>query len=174
MEDILNESGAAIRHLRCCPFMENIFRQLRPIVERGIFSYPMPGHIPIPMVAASDIADVALRWLVRGDWQGISGVAIHGPEDLSYGQVAAVIERTLKRPVRYREASPNHYIQTLVELGASAEYSHSLVEMFAELAQGIMRAESRTAESTTPTTLLGWAETELNGLAESLGLYERV
>ena len=168
MEDILNESGAAIRHLRCGSFMENLLRQAQSICERGVLSYPMPGHIPIPIVAVSDIADAPLRWLARRDWKGIAGVAVHGPEDLSYGQVAAVMERILERPVRYKETSANHHFQTLVGRGASAEYARSRVEMFAELAQGISRAEPRTAESTTPTTLPAWAWSELLPRVESL------
>ncbi len=71
------------------------------------------------------------------------------------------MERILERPVRYKEASANHYVQILIGLGASAEYARSLVEMFAELAQSITRAEPRTAESTTPTSLSAWAKREL-------------
>jgi uncharacterized protein YbjT (DUF2867 family) len=168
MEDILNESGAAIRHLRCGAFMENFFWQAQPISQRGIVSYPMPGSIPIPMVATSDIADIALRWLVRRDWQGIAGVAVHGPADLSYDQAAAVLGQVLERPLRYQEASPNHYVQSLTKCGASAEYARSLVEMFAGLAEGIARAEPRTAESTTSTTLTAWAESDLRPLVESM------
>src|SRR6266850_2315095 len=55
MEEILNESGAAIRHLRCGLFMENFLSQARCIREQGLISYPMPGHIPIPMTAVADI-----------------------------------------------------------------------------------------------------------------------
>jgi len=164
MEDILNESGAAIRHLRCASFMENFAQQLQPICHHGIFSYPLPGHIPIPLVAASDIADSVLRWLVRRDWKGIEGVAVHGPEDLSYDQAAAVLERVLERPVRYKEAPANQYAQLLVESGASPEYARGLVEMFAELAQGVNRTEPRTAT----TTLSAWAESELLPLVESV------
>src|SRR5882672_6911000 len=36
MEDTLNESGAAIRHLRCAPFMEDLLRQLEQIRQDGI------------------------------------------------------------------------------------------------------------------------------------------
>ncbi len=161
MEDILNESGAEIRHLRCGLFMENFLREVQPICRHGVFYYPMPGHIPIPLVAATDVADTALRWLVRRNWKSIEGVAVHGSEDLSFGQAAAVMERILERPVRYKEASANHYVQILIGLGASAEYARSLVEMFAELAQSITRAEPRTAESTTPTSLSAWAKREL-------------
>jgi uncharacterized protein YbjT (DUF2867 family) len=168
MEEILNECGAAIRHLRCGLFMENFLSLVPSIHGQGLISYPMPGHVPIPMTAATDVADVALRWLVRRDWKGIEGIAVHGPEDLSSNQAAAVIERILERPVRYREASANHFVRTLVGFGASAEYARSRVEMFSELAKGITRAEPRTAESTTPTTLAAWAESDLLPLVESL------
>jgi uncharacterized protein YbjT (DUF2867 family) len=168
MEDILNESGAAIRHLRCAPFMENFARQLNSICHHGIFSYPMPGHIPVSMVAASDIADSVLRWLVRQDWKGIEPVNVHGPENLSYNQAAAVIERILERPVRYAEASANQYAQWLVGSGASPEYARSQVEMFAELTQGVNRVEARTAASTTTITLAAWVESELLPQFESV------
>jgi uncharacterized protein YbjT (DUF2867 family) len=161
MEEILNKSGAAIRHLRCGFFMENFLSQARSISERGSICYPMPVAVAIPMAAVTDIADVALRWLVRRDWQGIEGVAVHGAESLSFVQAAAVMEQTLERPVQYREVSANHYVRTLVEGGASAEYARSQAEMFSELGQGILGAEPRTAESTTPTTLAAWTETVL-------------
>jgi uncharacterized protein YbjT (DUF2867 family) len=168
MEDILNESGATIRHLRCGWLMENFLRQARPISERGVLSYPMPGEIPLPMIAAADIADTALRWLVRRDWSGLAGVALHGPEDISFAQAAAVFERILGRPVRYEEVSANHYVQTLAGQGANAEYARSLIEMFAELAGGISGAEPRTGKSTTPTSLAAWFETEFLSLAASI------
>ena len=161
MEDILNKSGAAIRHLRCGMFMENILWQTQAIAEHGVLSYPMPGHIPIPMVAVTDIADVALRWLARRDWSGVASVAVHGPEDLSYSQVAAVVERVLERPVRYREVAANAYMQTLVGRGASVAYAQSLVAMFTELAAGIAQAEPRTFDTTTSTTLSEWVRQEL-------------
>src|SRR5437773_4368724 len=53
MEEILNDSGAAIRHLRCGLFMENFLLQAPSIFGQGLLSgllsYPMPGHIPVPM-----------------------------------------------------------------------------------------------------------------------------
>ncbi|MCI0541765.1 MAG: NAD(P)H-binding protein [Verrucomicrobiales bacterium] len=161
MEDILNESGAAIRHLRCGFFMENFLWQARPICEQGFISYPMAGHIPIPMAAGTDIADAALKWLVRRDWKGIAGCAVHGPEDLSFNQAATVLERILERPVRYRPATANDYARILFGSQASTKYARCPIEMFAELAQDITRAEPRTAESTTPTTLAAWAKSEL-------------
>jgi uncharacterized protein YbjT (DUF2867 family) len=173
MEEILDESGAAIRHLRCGSFMENLLCQAPSIWEHGIFSFPMPGHIPVPMVAASDVADAALRWLVRRDWTGVAGVPVHGPEDLSYSRAAAIMERILDRPVGYKQVSANHYVQALLGFGASAEYARSRVEMFAELARGIARTEPRTAGSTTATTLGAWTERELAPLIGSLDSHSK-
>lgn len=168
MEDILNETGAAIRHLRCGLFMENLLWQAQALFERGVLSYPMPAHVPLPMVAASDIADVALRWLVRRDWSGIEAVAVHGPEDLSCGEAAAIIGRVLGRPVRYEQTEAEDCVQKMVNAGASADYARSLVEMCGELEHGITRAEPRTLESTTPIRLAEWTARELWPAAQSI------
>jgi uncharacterized protein YbjT (DUF2867 family) len=161
MEEILNESGAAIRHLRCGFFMENFLSQAWSIRDLGLISYPMPGNVALPLVAVTDVADLALRWLVRRDWEGIQSVGVDGPEYLSFNQAAAALERTLELPVRYQEASPNQYIASLMETGASAEFARSRVEMFSEFALGIFSAEQRTTESTTRTKLTRWAQKEL-------------
>jgi uncharacterized protein YbjT (DUF2867 family) len=68
VEDILNESGAAIRHLRCGRFTEN-------------------PYIPISTTAAADIADVALRLLVRTDWNGIDSLSLRGLADPEHDQL---------------------------------------------------------------------------------------
>jgi uncharacterized protein YbjT (DUF2867 family) len=167
MEEILNESGAAIRHLRCGLFMENFYQDAEWLIQRGLLSYPVPGHIPVPMVAVADIADIALRFLVRRHWSGIAGIAVHGPEDLSYGEAAAIMGRVLGRPVRYGQASAEQYVQRLVSAGASFEYACSMAEMHAELAQRIAQAEPRTPESTTRTTLAKWTASELVPVAQS-------
>jgi uncharacterized protein YbjT (DUF2867 family) len=161
MEDLLSESGAAIRHLRCGFFLENLLQQSQAITEDGVISYPMPGHVAIPMVATADIADVALRWLVRRDWSGIDSVAVHGAEDISFNQVAVGIERVLERPVRYEELAANAFVRSLVGRGASADHAQGLVAMFTGLARGIARAEPRTHETTTSTTLGTWVRKEL-------------
>jgi hypothetical protein len=173
MEATLDESGAAIRHLRCGFFMDNFLLRERSIRREGVVSYPMPGHIPIPMTAVTDVADVALRWLVRRDWTGIQSVAVHGPEDLSLGQAAAVIGRVLEQAVRYEQTSVEDYIEGLMSMGATVEYACSMAEMFARLAQGISRAEPRTPESTTSTTLMAWAQRELLPTVKSLAPQEQ-
>jgi uncharacterized protein YbjT (DUF2867 family) len=171
MEDILNESAAAVRHLSCGFFMENLLAQARSIRDQGVISYPLPGHIPIPMVSVESIADAALRWLVRRDWNGIQHVAVCGSNKFSFNQTASVIERTLERPVRYLEASADDYVRTLVEQGASADYARSQVEMFTALTEDVTRGATHEADSATPANLAVWTEKDLLPSIESLGLH---
>lgn len=70
MEDLLNETGAAMRHLRCGSFMENFLWQAGAIAHQGKFFYPLPGDYSIPMVATLDIGTIAAQWLMKQDWTG--------------------------------------------------------------------------------------------------------
>jgi uncharacterized protein YbjT (DUF2867 family) len=56
-EEILNESGAAIRHLR------------------------VPAQPAMPTMAVAEIADIALKLLVRTDWSGVEALTVRGPEE---------------------------------------------------------------------------------------------
>jgi hypothetical protein len=161
MEHILDKSGAQIRHLRCGWVMENFLEQAHQIREHGLLSYPMAGHIAVPMTAANDVADVALKWLVRRDWLGTRRVPVYGHQALSFDQSSAIFERVLGKPVRYREISVDDYVRHLVRSGASVYHARSLVAMFAALAQGITCPEAHTADSATPTTLSAWTISEL-------------
>jgi NAD(P)H-binding len=71
IEDILNKSGAMIRHFRCSHLIEKRFSQGQSILEKGTFSRSTSGNIPVPLVEADDIVDLILRCLVRQDWEGI-------------------------------------------------------------------------------------------------------
>jgi uncharacterized protein YbjT (DUF2867 family) len=109
MEEILNESGAAIRHLRCGFFMENFLSQAWSIRDLGLISYPMPGNVALPLVAVTDVADLALRWLVRRDWEGIQSVGVDGPEYLSFNQALPLLNERWSCPA-IPGGVPNQYI----------------------------------------------------------------
>ena len=79
LERILNKSGAGIRHLRCGLLMEKPPSQGQSILEEGTFSLPMRGDTLVPLVMEDDVVDVALRWLVRRDWEGIERLVVSGP-----------------------------------------------------------------------------------------------
>jgi uncharacterized protein YbjT (DUF2867 family) len=157
MEDLLNETGVPIRHLRCGNFMENFLWQTGAIAHQQTFYYPLPGDYPIPLVSTCDIAAIAVQWLTDPDWSGQEGVAVHGAEDLSMHQSAERFSHALGKPIRFQQVSPNAYYDSLLKHGASPAFAQSLVDMFAEVANGIYQAEARTPETTTLTTLEQWA-----------------
>lgn len=83
IEDILNESRAAIRHLRCGWLTEN------PLEQADSISYPGPGHSSVPMSSADQLADVALKFLVRRDWYGVDVLTVGDAGNLSFTQAHA-------------------------------------------------------------------------------------
>ena len=170
MEDILNQSGAAIRHLSCGWFMENFLQQAQGICRDGIFSYPMAGDIALPMVAARDIAEIALRRLVRRDWAGVRNISVSGPENLSFNRAAINIGEVLKRPVRYREVSAEQSFRNLVLSGASVHYARGVAAMFAALGQGILLTNVRNHAPGLSTTLSVWTKSELLPIMAAAGV----
>jgi hypothetical protein len=113
------------------------------------------------MTAAKDVADAALRCLVRRDWSGIRRISVLGPGDLSFNQAAAILEQVLDAPVRYTPVAADDYVRNLVRSGASLHHALSAAATFAALARGIRRAETPAADSTRSTTLADWTSSEL-------------
>jgi uncharacterized protein YbjT (DUF2867 family) len=167
MEELLNTTGANIKYLRCGNFMENFLWQLKPISQQGLFFYPFPADLPIPMVCTQDIATVAVKWLLdlaeptlrERNWSGQSGVGVHGAEDLSLDRVAVILSEVFSKPVRFQSISAEAYYQSMLTNGCSPAFAQSLIDLFAEVANGIYAAEPRTIETTTTTTFQQWAQT---------------
>jgi uncharacterized protein YbjT (DUF2867 family) len=161
MEEILNQSGASIRHLRCGWLFDNLLNQLASIRQRRRFSHSLPGHLPLPMVSVSDVVDTALRWLVRRDWEGIESLTMHSREKLNFCRAATILQEILEQPVAYEEVLPGHYVQRLTSLGGSAEYARGQIERLAQLAEKFMHREPDPHADRTFMTLRRWVETEL-------------
>ena len=158
MEDLLNTTNAEIKYLRCGNFMENFLWQVQPIKKQGMFFYPLPTDFSMPMVAAKDIGLVAAIWLRDQDWSGQTGTAVQGFEDLSFNQAATIFSEVLGKPISYQPVSPQAYYESMLGHGCSNAFAQSLLDMFAQVEQGIYQAESRTVETTTPTTLKEWSQ----------------
>ena len=69
---------------------------------------------------------------------GQGGVGVHGPEDLSFNGMASIMTEVLRKPVRFQEVPGPAYKASLMQHGASEPFAQSLVDMFAEVGQGIM------------------------------------
>jgi uncharacterized protein YbjT (DUF2867 family) len=158
MEKMLDNTDANIKYLRCGNFMENFLWQVKPISQQGLFFYPFPADITMPMVCTQDIGTMAVKWLLDKNCSGQSGVAVHGAENLSLDRVAEILSQVLAKPIRFQPISAEVYYQSMLTNGCSSAFAKSLVDLFTEVANGIYDAEPRTVETTTTTTFKQWAQ----------------
>lgn len=165
MDDLIASTGVDFRALTMPSFMDNMFMQLEPIKTKGMFFSPIDGDRALPACATRDIAAVAARLLLDRSWSGQRQVAILGPEDLSFNDMARIMSEVLARPVRFQHISFDAYQARLIELGMSEPMAQAMTAMAAAKNAGLDNAEPRTAENTTPTSFRQWCEEVLRPLA---------
>lgn len=158
IERRLNEAAENVVHLRPGFFMENFLQQIEPIKNDGAVYQPLPGDLPYPIVATRDIGDVAAQLLLETNWSGYQVRGLHGPADLTFADATKILSDSIGKPVKYVQITPDQAYQTFLGIGASPGFAKALVEMYQALAQRDAIAESRTPETTTPTTLREWID----------------
>jgi uncharacterized protein YbjT (DUF2867 family) len=159
VERKLNEVAENIVHLRPGFFMENFLHQIEPIKSNGAAYDLVPADKPYPIVAVQDIGDAAAGLLVDTKWSGRNIHGLHGPADLTFAGVAKTLSDSIGKPVNYVQITPDQAYQTYLGMGASPGFAKGLVEMYQALSQPGAVAESRTPQTTTPTTIREWSDT---------------
>ena len=155
---VIERTGVAFRALWCPGFMENMLMQLQALKQQGAFFLPARADKKFPLVATRDIAASGTRLLLDSSWTGQGGLAVLGPEDLSFDDAAAVMTATLGKPIRFQSIPGDAYKAQLMQHGASEVFAQGLVDMMAAKDQGMDNVEPRTAENTTPTSFRQWCE----------------
>lgn len=158
MDDLLAATGAHFRALVMPSFMDNLLRQVEPIMSQGVFFSPISGDRKLPTCATRDIAAVAAKLLLDRSWTGRGSVAVLGPEDLSFNDMARIMSSVLGRRVRFMQISLQDFKANLVRSGMSEAMAQAMADMMSAKNQGLDNAEPRTPESTTPTTFRQWCE----------------
>ncbi len=148
--------------LRPSFFMENLLHSVHTIARDGAIYMPLPGDVPVPMVATQDIAQRAAEVLSDRRWTGHVYLGVHGPRDVTNAEAAQVAGELLGKPVRYVQTTLEQTRQGMLGAGMPAFAVDIMLEMYASIPHGkLAQAEPRTAASTTPTTLRQFAETVL-------------
>ncbi len=158
MDDLIAGTGVSLRELTMPSFMDNILRQVQPIKSRGMFFSPIAGDRKLPTCATRDIAAVAAKLLLDPSWSGRSSVPVLGPEDLSPNDMAQIMSQVLEKPVRFQQITYEAFKATLTKNGMSDAMAQGMVDMMAAKDAGLDNAETRTPESTTPTSFREWCE----------------
>jgi uncharacterized protein YbjT (DUF2867 family) len=158
MDDLIASTGVSYRALTMPSFMDNLLRQVPAIKDRGVFVTPISGDRKLPSCATRDIAATAARLLLDGSWSGAGHVAVLGPEDLSFNDMAQIMSEVLSQPVRYQQIPGQALKDRLTGSGMSDAMAQATVDMMIAKDQGLDNAEPRTPESTTPTSFRQWCE----------------
>ncbi|GAA2135570.1 NAD(P)H-binding protein [Glycomyces algeriensis] len=157
----LEASGASVTHLRCGYFFTNLFMDLESIKD-GTLATAMDLDRPLPWVAPEDVAAVAAVRLLSRSWAGRSVQGVHGPEDLTFRQVAGILTEALGHAVEPRQISDAELRSTLASFGMPAAQVDAIVMMTVGIRDDYTPENPRTIATTTPTALQGWAATHLH------------
>jgi uncharacterized protein YbjT (DUF2867 family) len=167
-EDRFNElTEVNVLHLRPGWFMENLYMMLDVIREMGALGMPIPGDIPIPMIATRDIGAEAARRLAALDFDGHHIKELLGPCDYTLSEVASIVGAALGKPDLPFVTVPEEAAAAGFEqMGVHPATVATFMEMYRGFGEGrIVPLESRSAANTTPTTLEEFAV----GLAAAYG-----
>jgi uncharacterized protein YbjT (DUF2867 family) len=114
--------------------------------------------VKLPQVATRDIAASGAKLLIDRSWTGQGGLAVLGPEDLSFDDMAAIMTDVLGKPIRFQSIPGEAYKAQLMKFGASEHFAQSLVDMHAAKDNGLDKTVPRTPKNTTPTTFRQWCQ----------------
>lgn len=145
--------GTNVFLLRPVSFFENFYGSLGLIKQEGINVDSVAADLAVPMIATSDIADVAVKALKARDWKGVVVRELLGPRDISYSEATRILgERIGKPDLKYVQLSYADEAQALAQAGMSESFARLYVEMTRAFNEGKTKPqEGRTPDNTTPT-----------------------
>jgi uncharacterized protein YbjT (DUF2867 family) len=158
MDDLIDSTDVSYRALTMPSFMDNLLRQVQSIRNQGMFFLPISGDRKLPSCATRDVAATAARLLLDDSWSGQGHVAVLGPEDLSFNDMAQIMSEVLGQPVRFQQIPAQALKDRLTGAGMSDAMAQGTVDMMVAKDQGLDNAEPRIPESTTPTSFRQWCE----------------
>lgn len=162
VEEALDATGAPVLHLRPGYFFSNLELDLDGLRD-GVLRTTLPLDLPQPWVDPRDVAEVAAARLLA-PWTTGGVQAVHGPCDLSYRQIAEILSRVLGRSVRAEQQSDDEVRAGLRAIGLAEVQVEAIVGMAAGTREDFVPEQPRTARTTTPGTLGGWADAHLRPL----------
>ncbi|HEY5372599.1 MAG TPA: NAD(P)H-binding protein [Polyangiaceae bacterium] len=158
MDDLIASSGVAYRALTMPSFMDNVLRQVATIKAQGMFFAPLSGDRKLPTCASRDIATAAAQLLLDSSWRGQDHVAVLGPEDLSFNDMAQIMSEVLGKSVAFQQIPGDAFKARLLGAGMSEAMAQGTLDMMVAKNEGLDNAEPRTPANTTPTSFRQWCE----------------
>ena len=102
-EVALNALDVDVTHLRC-GYFTNLLLDV-DAVRQGRLTTVLPPDRPMSWVTPRDIAEVASLTLLNTQWHGRRVQAVHGPQDLSWRQVAETLTAQVGHPCTWSSSA---------------------------------------------------------------------
>ncbi len=148
-----------VTHLRCGYFFTNLLLDVESL-KSGRLQTVLPIDAPMAWVAPRDIAEVAALTLLNREWTGHRVQAVHGPEDLSWSQVAGILTRELGRDVNVERVADDEMLQQYLDAGMPGAMADAVLGMSTGLRDDFAPEQERSVVTSTPTTLRAWVREE--------------
>jgi uncharacterized protein YbjT (DUF2867 family) len=147
--------GLNVLSLRCGYFMENLLPQIGIIQSLGFMAGPVRPDVPLPMIATSDIGEIAAESLAKLDFVGKQTRELLGARHVTNTEAAKIIGAAIGKPdLTYRQVPASVLKPPMMQMGMSSNMVDLLLEMSDALNTGHMKSqEPRSARNTTATTL---------------------
>jgi NAD(P)H dehydrogenase (quinone) len=129
VEEALFESGLAYTILQPASYMQNVLASWQTIVERGVYAVPYSVEARMSMVDLEDVARAAALVLTEPGHVGAT-YELAGPEVLAQTQVAEILSKHLKRPVRAEQIAIEAWTRQAQASGMGNYQIERLVKMF--------------------------------------------
>lgn len=149
-----------VTHLRCGYFFTNLLLDI-DAVRQGRLTTVLSPDQTMSWVAPRDIAEVASLTLLNAQWHGRRVHAVHGPQDLSWQQVAETLTAQLGHPVHVEQISDTAMHERYLAAGMPPGMADAVLGMSTGLRDNFHPEQPRTLATTTPTTLTSWIHDEL-------------
>jgi uncharacterized protein YbjT (DUF2867 family) len=167
MEERLNAMNIPeLVHLRAGFFMENFFKGLGFLQQAtsGVFRTAFRGDIPMPMIAAKDIGEVAAQILVADSFDQPRIVELPGPKRHTMEEATRLLGSLIGRPeLRYEQSSLEESRVGMSVMGLSESFINAVIETAISFNNNDpWGKEESSSSSLTPTTLARFGELALS------------
>nr|WP_296773356.1 NAD(P)H-binding protein [Rhodococcus sp. (in: high G+C Gram-positive bacteria)] len=151
--------GVRVMALRPVSFFENLLAAVDQIMEDGNHVDSILPDLPIPMIAAADVADAAATAFADAGWNGFSTRDLLGERDLSYIEATRILGGALGfEGATYTPLPDDAMAAALIASGMSGEYARQYVAMTRAFNSGeLTDPVPRTPANSTPTTFEAFA-----------------
>jgi uncharacterized protein YbjT (DUF2867 family) len=147
-------------HLRPTFFMENLLNHIPMIKNQGFHGTALKGDLAIPVIATTDVAKVASKYLLELDFSGIVVRELLGQRDVSLIEMTAILAKAIGvDKLEYVHFSSEDAKHAMIEAGFSIDVAASFLELYESMNAGdVIVGTPRTDQNTTETSFEEFAE----------------